>query len=86
MAFAVRTEHRTEPCQWPTLESVKDNLRDARRTVATTRHAAEEFAAGAAVKIGRHPLRVVGMAVVAGAVFGSLIGFGAGWCARTCKR
>jgi ElaB/YqjD/DUF883 family membrane-anchored ribosome-binding protein len=61
------------------MESVEENLRQARRAVNTARHAAEDAVAEAELNIRRHPLQVVGAA----AVVGGLFGFGAGWFART---
>jgi hypothetical protein len=65
------------------MESVEENLRQARRVVNATRHAAEDAATEAALRIRRHPLTAVGAAVVAGAIAGGLIGFGAAWFARS---
>jgi hypothetical protein len=62
---------------------MRTNLRDARRKVRAARHAAEDFAADAALKVRRQPLRAVSVAMVTGAVLGSLVGFGTGWFART---
>jgi ElaB/YqjD/DUF883 family membrane-anchored ribosome-binding protein len=65
------------------MESVGENLRQARRVVNTTRHAAEDAITEAELNVRRHPLQAVGGAVVVGAVVGGLLGFGAGWFART---
>lgn len=79
-AFAERT---TEPGRWPTREAFEENLRGARRMATTTRYAAEDAVAEAALNIRRHPLRAVaGVAVVAG-IAGVVTGFGAGWWARS---
>jgi hypothetical protein len=52
--------------------------------VATTaRHAAEDAVAEAALNIRRHPLRTVAGAAIVAGVAGLLVGFGAGWFART---
>jgi ElaB/YqjD/DUF883 family membrane-anchored ribosome-binding protein len=66
--------------RWASLrfEFRRENLREARRKVTAARHAAEDFAADAALKVRRHPLRAVSVAMVTGAVVGSLVGFGTG--------
>jgi ElaB/YqjD/DUF883 family membrane-anchored ribosome-binding protein len=71
--------------QWasPTFESMKAHLRGARRKITAGRHAAEDFADDAALKVRRHPLRAVSAAMATGAVVGSLVGFGTGWFGRT---
>jgi ElaB/YqjD/DUF883 family membrane-anchored ribosome-binding protein len=72
----------TEPCRWPTIESVEENLRQAREAVNTARHAAEDAMGEATQDIRRHPLRAVGAAAIAGLFAGAFVGFGAGWFAR----
>jgi hypothetical protein len=62
---------------------MRENLRGARRKVTTARHAAEDFAADAALKVRRHPLRAMSVAMVTGAFVGSLVGFGTGRFGRT---
>jgi len=87
MATAIRsgvmTESPVDPYAWPTFESVKDSVRGAHRAVGAVRHATEPFAADAVLKVRRYPLRAVGIAIVAGAVAGSLVGFGFGWFVRS---
>jgi ElaB/YqjD/DUF883 family membrane-anchored ribosome-binding protein len=80
--MAAVSERATEPCRWPTAESVEESVRQARRVVNATRHAAEDAVSEAALNIRRHPLTAVGAAVVVGAIAGGLIGFGAAWFAR----
>lgn len=63
----------------PALESLEQNVRDARRAMAHGRRAAEDFVDDAALRVRRHPLRSVTMAMTAGATAGCLIGFGLGW-------
>ena len=82
MATATQAERATEPCRWPTADSLEEKLREARRTVTDARHAVEDAVTEAGLNIRRHPLRAVGAAVVAGAAAGLLVGFGAGWFAR----
>ena len=82
MAAATQTGCETIG-RWPTREALEENLREVRRAASTARHAAEDAVAQTALNIRRHPLRsVAGVAVVAG-VAGVMLGFGAGWCART---
>jgi hypothetical protein len=79
----VQAERATEPGRWPTREALQENLREVRRVATTARDAAEDAVGEAALNISRHPLRAVaGVAVVAGFA-GLLVGFGAGWWART---
>ena len=85
-AVNVNTEQPGEWRGWPTSESMQENLREVRRVVSTARRAAEGVAADAAEEVQRHPLRSIGTAVVAGAIVGSLVGFGVAWFARTPRR
>jgi hypothetical protein len=83
MATATQTARVTEPCRWPTRDQLEENLREARRVATRARHVAEDTVAEAALNIRRHPLgAAAGAALVAGAA-GMLLGFGAGWFART---
>ena len=68
-----------EPCVWPTLESVEQAVRSARRTVNGARAATEDFVAGASLEVRRHPLTAVGLAATAGIVTGCAFGFAAAW-------
>jgi ElaB/YqjD/DUF883 family membrane-anchored ribosome-binding protein len=68
--------------RWPTIESVEENLRQARQAVDTARHAAEDAIGEATQDIRRHPLRAVGAAAIAGLCAGALVGFGVGWVAQ----
>ena len=82
MATAIRQgetkDARTEPCAWPTLESVEQAVREARRTVTGARYAAEDLAARSSLGLRRHPLASVGLAVAAGTLLGCAVGFAAG--------
>lgn len=86
MATAIRSgvmkESPGEPGAWPAFESIEEGVRDARRAAVAARHAAEDFVDDTTLRIRQHPLRAVGVAAVAGAVVGSLVGFGFGWCTR----
>lgn len=80
---SVATESLGKPCAWATFESMKDSVREARRAVGAARHATENLAADVASKVQGHPLRAAGIAMGAGAVVGSLVGFGFAWFARS---
>jgi ElaB/YqjD/DUF883 family membrane-anchored ribosome-binding protein len=82
MRTAAEAARTAEPCRWPTIESVEENLRRAREAVNTARHAAKDATGEATQNIRRHPIRAVGAAAIAGLFAGALVGFGAGWCAR----
>jgi hypothetical protein len=86
MTTAVDREPRTEPCRWPALDAMEENLREVRHAVTNARHAAEEFATDAADGVRRHPFRFLGGAALSGAFVGMLVGFGAAWFARTYRR
>jgi hypothetical protein len=75
-------ERLSEPWAWPPFESTRENLRDARRKFTAARHATEDFATDTALKIRRRPLSAVGVAMVTGAVVGSLVGPCIGWFGR----
>jgi len=81
MATTTHAQRATEACRWPTMESVEENLRQARRVVDTARHAAEQAVTDTELNIRRFPLQAVGAATVAGMIAGVLVGFGAGWLA-----
>jgi len=86
MATAIRsgvmTESPGDPYAWPTFEPVEEGVSGGCDAVGRVRHIAEDAAADAVKKVRRHPLRAVGVAIVAGAVTGSLAGFVLGRCAR----
>ena len=65
----------------PALHALEDNVRQARRAIAEGRHAAEDFVAGSALQVRRHPIMAVAVAAGAGALAGCLIGcaIGLGW-------
>ena len=83
MATAVRTGDMQktlgEPCAWPTLESVEQAVRNARRAARGARAATEDFVAGTTLEVRRHPLTAVGLAATAGIVTGCAFGFAAAW-------
>lgn len=83
MATATQTVHATELCRWPTEAALEEQLREVRRVASKARHAAENAVAEAALTIRDHPLRVVAGAVLVAGAAGLLVGFGAGWVART---
>lgn len=63
----------------PALESLEQNLRDARRAVARGRRVAEDVVDEATVRIRRHPLSATALAATAGMLAGCVIGFVLGW-------
>ena len=66
----------------PALESIEQNLRDARRAVAHGRRAAEDVVDGATRQIKRHPLSSTALAATAGILVGCVMGFALGRQAR----
>ena len=82
MPTAAEAARPAEPCRWPTIESVEENLRRAREAVNTARHAAKDAMGEATQNIRRHHLRAVGTAAMVGVFAGALVGFGAAWLAR----
>lgn len=62
----------------PALDTLDENIRQARRAIVDGRHAAEDFAAGAALQVRRHPLSALALAAGAGALAGCLFGFALG--------
>ena len=82
MATVNYAEGRPAACRWPTREAIADNVRHARRTLNTARHAAEDAVEQTALNIRRHPLPAIGAAAVVAAVAGAAIGFGVGWRLR----
>jgi ElaB/YqjD/DUF883 family membrane-anchored ribosome-binding protein len=83
MATAVQTgdikKTLGERCAWPTLESVEQAVRTARRAANGARAATEDFVAGTTLEVRRHPLTAVGLAATAGIVTGCAFGFAAAW-------
>lgn len=63
----------------PALEVIEGNVRQARRAVVASQHAAEDFADSATLQIRKHPLGAVAMAAGASAFVGCVIGFILGW-------
>ena len=82
MPTAAEAARTAEPCRWPTIESVEEDLRRARDAVNTARHAAKDAIGESTQNIRRHPIRAVGAGAIAGLFAGALVGFGAGWFAR----
>lgn len=65
----------------PVLDSLEQNVRDARRAMAHGRRAAEDVVDDATLRVRRHSLGSVTLAVTTGAAAGCMIGFGLGWLA-----
>ena len=84
MATAIPTGEMKETFghQWPTLQSMENAVRSAKQTVNSARHATEDFVAGTALEIRRHPLTAVGFAAAAGVVTGIAFGFAGAWLWR----
>ena len=66
-------------CEWPTLQSMEEAVRTARRRVNTARNATEDFVAGTTLEIRRHPFAAVGLAATAGLIAGVSFGFAGAW-------
>lgn len=66
----------------PALETLEENVRQARRAIVQGRYAAEDFAAGTALQVRHHPLSAVALAAGAGALAGCMIGVALGWLAH----
>jgi len=60
------------------LESLEQNLSDARRAMAHGRRAAEDLVDGATLRIRRHPLSSTALAATVGVLAGCVIGFALG--------
>ena len=63
----------------PVLDNFEENVRDARRVITQGQYALEDFAAGTALQVRRHPLTAVALAGASGALAGWLCGFVVGW-------
>ena len=63
----------------PALESLEQNVRDARRAMAQGRRAAEDFVDETTLRVRRRPLTSMAFAVIAGALAGCLLGLVLGW-------
>jgi ElaB/YqjD/DUF883 family membrane-anchored ribosome-binding protein len=59
----------------PLCEEVNDRLREARRTIAAARRAAEDTADTTVVQVRRHPFAALGIAAGVGLLVGCAIGF-----------
>jgi ElaB/YqjD/DUF883 family membrane-anchored ribosome-binding protein len=66
----------------PALESLDQNLRSARRTIALGRRMARDAVDDASLRVRHRPLTSVALAAAAGALAGCLIGFVFGQRAR----
>jgi ElaB/YqjD/DUF883 family membrane-anchored ribosome-binding protein len=66
----------------PALESLDENVREARRALTHGRHAAEDLAAATVLQVRRHPLTAIALAGTVGAMAGCLMGFVFGWGVR----
>jgi ElaB/YqjD/DUF883 family membrane-anchored ribosome-binding protein len=66
----------------PALETLEENVRQARRGMVHGRHAAEDTVAGAARAVRRHPFGSIAAAAGTGVLAGCMMGFAFGWWAR----
>jgi hypothetical protein len=66
-------------CDWPTLESVAEVVREARNAAADVRHATKDTAERIELAARRRPLAAVGVAAAAGFVAGGVLAFALGW-------
>jgi ElaB/YqjD/DUF883 family membrane-anchored ribosome-binding protein len=58
----------------PTLDSVQEQVRQARRVITHGRHAAEDFVAETELNVRRRPLSSIALAGAVGALAGCLFG------------
>jgi ElaB/YqjD/DUF883 family membrane-anchored ribosome-binding protein len=63
----------------PAREAVEQNVRDARRTIARGRRAAEDFVDDTTRRVRRSPLTSMAFAVSVGVLAGGMVGFALGW-------
>jgi hypothetical protein len=63
----------------PALDSLGQNVRDARRAVARGRRATEDLIDQTTLRVRRRPATSMAVAVSAGALAGCMIGFALGW-------
>jgi hypothetical protein len=66
-------------CNWATVESVSDAVREARHAVADARVAAKDAVEHLELAARRRPLAAAGVAVAAGFAAGAVLAFGLGW-------
>jgi ElaB/YqjD/DUF883 family membrane-anchored ribosome-binding protein len=63
----------------PALEALEQHVREARRAMVHGRRAAEDFVDETTLRVRRHPLGSVALAVTAGALAGCVMGFALRW-------
>jgi hypothetical protein len=68
-------------CDWPTLDTVGEVVRDARKTIADVRDASKNAVERLELTARRRPLAAVGVAAAAGFVAGGVVAFTLGWFA-----
>jgi ElaB/YqjD/DUF883 family membrane-anchored ribosome-binding protein len=87
MATVVRTgeirDTFNQQCTWPTLASMEKAARTARRAATAARNATEDFVAGTALDVRRHPLASIGLAATVGVMAGAALGVAGAWFWRT---
>ena len=78
MTGTTAAKEAIKECLSPALDTLEENVRDARRAIVHGRHAAEDVVAGAALQVRRRPLGALAIAVGVGALGGCMIGFALG--------
>ena len=76
-----RVQRSHESCDWPTLESIADVVRQTRTTVANVRQATSDAAEHLELAARRRPLAAAGVAAAAAFVAGGVLAFALGWFA-----
>jgi hypothetical protein len=70
-----------DACNWPTLDSVGEMMREARNAVADVRNVTTDAAEHIELAARRRPLAAMGVAAAAGFVAGGVLAFALGWFA-----
>jgi ElaB/YqjD/DUF883 family membrane-anchored ribosome-binding protein len=66
----------------PALETLEENVRDARRAIARGRRRVEDLADETTLRVRQRPLTSMAVAATVGALAGCLIGVAVGWKLR----
>jgi ElaB/YqjD/DUF883 family membrane-anchored ribosome-binding protein len=76
-----RDQGRHDACNWTTLESVVDVVRQTRNAAADVRDATKDAVEHLGLVARRRPLAAAGVAAAAGFVVGGVLAFALGWFA-----